>query len=306
LLEAFMAAVHHLGGRVLAADVDPLAPALYLADKAIRMPTIASGDYVEALCEVVAKETVGIVVPTIDTELGILADLRPRLQGMGCLGLVSDPGLVRVTSDKLETFIVFSGANVRVTPTWAPSQLADAELPERMIVKPRGGSASQNVHFVGPGQLREALEMVPNPIVQTEIDAPEITIDALLSLEGVPIHYVPRLRLRTLAGESIQGRTIARPDLETWIVGVLELIGRLGGRGPLTLQAFLTEEPTLSEVNPRFGGGYPLALAAGAAYPEWILAMATGQIVTPRLGEFKEGLYMTRTHREIFFEDPYW
>ena len=83
--------------------------------------------------------------------------------------------------------------------------------------------------------------MVPDPIVQEVLTGPEITIDALLDLEGRPLHYVPRRRIRTLGGESIQGVTLDHdPALEPWIVRVLERSAEMGAAGPLTLQAFLT------------------------------------------------------------------
>jgi carbamoyl-phosphate synthase large subunit len=76
----------------------------------------------------------------------------------------------------------------------------------------------------------------------------------------------------------------------------------------MTLQAFLVEdgEPIFFEVNPRFGGGFPLGYAAGANYPEWILQMLEGKTVAPRLAEYKKGVYMTRYYKEVIVEEPLW
>jgi carbamoyl-phosphate synthase large subunit len=83
----------------------------------------------------------------------------------------------------------------------------------------------------------------------------------------------------------------------------LAVVSSLGGRGPVTLQAFLTAEtPTLIEVNPRFGGGFPLTLKAGGNYPTWIVEMMTGAEVRPRLGEYRRGLFMTRALEETFVD----
>jgi carbamoyl-phosphate synthase large subunit len=82
---------------------------------------------------------------------------------------------------------------------------------------------------------------------------------------------------------------------------------KLGAAGPLTIQAFLTSDgPVLSEINARFGGGFPLALAAGGAYPAWLLDLVDGRAVTPRLGEYESGLYMTRYHVEVITRTPRW
>ena len=70
--------------------------------------------------------------------------------------------------------------------------------------------------------------------------------------------------------------------------------------GPLTLQCFRRRDGRLTfiEINPRFGGGFPLPLAAGGRYPELALALARGERPEPRLGDFREGIVMTR-----FFSD---
>ena len=152
------------------------------------------------------------------------------------------------------------------------------------------------------------MRLVPDAIVQEVLRGPEITIDALLDLEGRPIHFVPRLRIRTLGGESVQGVTLDHdPSLEEWIERVLQRCSELGAIGPLTIQAFLEPDgPVLSEINPRFGGGFPLALVAGGDYPKWLLDMVEGTPVPPRLREYQAGLYMTRYNVEQFIRQPKW
>ena len=149
--------------------------------------------------------------------------------------------------------------------------------------------------------------MVANPIVQEELGGPEITIDALIDFDGKPLHYVPRTRLRTLAGESILGVTIDDGEIREWLERLINAAAALGARGPITCQAFLTASgPVLIDVNPRFGGGFPLAHAAGGHYPEWILALQRGESVEPRLGEYERGLYMTRYNVEHFTREQLW
>ena len=81
----------------------------------------------------------------------------------------------------------------------------------------------------------------------------------------------------------------------------------MGALGPLTLQAFLTGDgPVLTEINARFGGGFPLALAAGGAYPAWLLDMLAGVAVPARLRDYETGLYMTRANAERFTREPRW
>ncbi len=307
LLRSFQAAVAGRGGIVLASDIDALAPALYVADDAVRLPHVLAGDYGQVLTVLARTRKLSLVVPTIDPELPVLAGVRDALAELGCAALVSKPELIRVTGDKVLAAATFARAGFRVAETWRPDDLASARLPDDLFVKPRAGSAGKDTFRVTSAQLPTVLELVPDPVVQAFLDAPEVTIDALLDLEGAPIHYVPRLRRRVLAGESIQGVTIPPDRLASWVESVLHELGRMGARGPMTIQAFLTDgEPTLSEVNPRFGGGVPLALAAGADYPEWILQMLEGRRVEPRLGQYEVGLYMTRYSTELFTRTPRW
>jgi carbamoyl-phosphate synthase large subunit len=110
-----------------------------------------------------------------------------------------------------------------------------------------------------------------------------------------------------MAGESIQGVTIDDAELRPWLLSVLDALSAIGAIGPLTLQAFLTEDgPVLIEVNPRFGGGFPLTNAAGGTYPEWIVEMLAGGAFAPRFGEYRRGLYMTRYYAETYTSDPPW
>jgi carbamoyl-phosphate synthase large subunit len=197
-------------------------------------------------------------------------------------------------------------SGVTVPASWLPG-IAPEVLPEDLFLKPRDGSASQHTHACLREDLEHILPLVPNPIIQERLKGREITIDALFDFEGRPLHFVPRERIRTLGGESIQGVTLGNEELETWLSNVLDACSLLGARGAITLQAFLTPlGPVLTEVNPRFGGGFPLANAAGGNYPQWLLAMLAGEPVNPQMGVYIRGLYMTRCYTEVFTETLPW
>lgn len=307
LLAAFQVAASAVGGEVSVADVDGLAPAAFAADTAHQVPPVSSADYPEALIRVVSTFNVDVVVPTIDTELAVLANLRADLQALGALALVSAHETLMVTGDKLQTFSFFNGLGIRTPRSWLPDEAAAADLPRNLFIKPRFGSSSKGAQPTTLDRLESVIPQVNDPIIQERISEPEVTVDALLDLAGRPVHYVPRLRLKTVGGESVQGRTIDDAPYRGWILQVLEALGETGAIGPQTLQFFMTPgEPTLLEVNPRFGGGFPLAHAAGASYPEWILAMVSGQRLESKLGKYARDLFMTRTLTETFTEAPLW
>src|SRR4029078_12340057 len=94
--------------------------------------------------------------------------------------------------------------------------------------------------------------------------------------------------IESKGGESIKGMTIRDWDLIEVGRTVAEA---LPIRGPANVQCF--REPIgryeITDVNPRFGGAFPLPLAAGSRYPELAIALANGERPEPRLGDFREG-----------------
>lgn len=304
LLKAFQAEAHKVGGKVFAGDIDGLAPALFMADYPIKLPRVNEEHFIPTLLETVEKNRIRLVVPTIDHELSVFALWQEEFARVNCQLLISTANLIDICGDKWQTMNVFGAKGFAVPRSWIPHNLDLEQLPESLFIKPRNGSASQNTFSVKKPDLTKILPFIPKPIIQEHISADEITIDALLDFKGQLIHYVPRLRMRALGGESIQGRTISDREFRDWAVEILGEIGNLGGRGPITVQAFLTENgPVLSEINPRFGGGVPLTLAAGGNYPAWIMQMVAGREIPAKVGEYKVGLYMSRFYVEIFTEE---
>lgn len=303
LLQFFLGEVHERDGQVWAGDLDALAPTLQIADKPVVLPPVGDDAYLPTLLDLVEEHAIELLVPLIDPDLKPLAKVFDDFRDAGCQVLVSERALLDVVLDKWSTVQYFSERGVQTPESWLPeSSVADA-WPDPVFIKPRHGSASNAARRVSQEHVRQAIASVDAPILQSVIKAPEITVDALFDLNGTLIHYVPRRRVRTMAGESIQGRTLPDTNLRAWLRPVLREVGRLGARGPITLQAFLTDpEPTLSEINARFGGGFPLAHAAGGHYPRWILQMCAGESLEPRLGAYEADLCMTRAYTEWFIE----
>ncbi len=307
LVQAFVKAAEAVDGRVFAGDLSSLAPALYLAHRGVPLPRVDSAEYIPHLLSLAEEHQIKLVVPTIDTELAVLAQNADAFREVGAAALISEPAFIDICGDKWLTYKAFAEAGVDTAASWLPDDYDADKLPEHLFVKPRDGSASRDIYSVPTGELARYLPRVPNVIIQEELSGHEITIDALLDLTGRPLHYVPRRRIRTLAGESIQGITLPDGDLRDWLISVLNVLSKLGARGAVTLQAFLTGRgPVLTEVNPRFGGGFPLAYAAGGKYPDWLMAMLRGEEVPERFGEYQVGLYMTRYNTEYFTAEPLW
>jgi carbamoyl-phosphate synthase large subunit len=293
LVRAFRDALVRLGGgRVVAADIDPFAPALYEADAAFRLPRSDAQNYVAALVSLCRAELIGLIVPTRDEELPIMAAAREALASEGTVVLVAQAEAIAVCRDKAR----FTSA-VRDAGLHAPLILDPRSAALPVFVKPRIGKGGRGATVARTAEaLAAALSAIAadggEPIVQEVIEAPEYTIDVFLDFEGRPITCVPRERIAVVAGESIVSRTVHDPDLAN---ASLRLCSALGLVGHVTIQAFRTRERIVFiEVNPRYGGAANLGFAAGAPTPEFAIRAARGERLEPRLDDYESDLVMLR------------
>jgi carbamoyl-phosphate synthase large subunit len=300
LVRAFRDALDRLGGGlVVATDLDPRAAALHEANRRRFLPRSDEPGFVEALRTVCREEAIGLVIPTRDDELPILAAGRPALADDGVLVLVSAPGAIATCRDKRRFAAAVSAAGLD-----APRTFDDAlTAPLPAFVKPRFGKGGRGATAVADrDQLLAALEVAgPDSVVQELVVAPEYTVDLFLDLEGVPISAVPRERVLVVDGESVVSRTVRDPDLVSASVRLASAIGLIGH---VTIQAFRSPERiAFIEINPRYGGAANLGFAAGAPTPEYAVRLARGERLEPRLGEHEAGLVMLRASDDRFVRE---
>lgn len=287
IVEAFGRA----GARTIAVDVNALAPALYHADRLALVPRVDDPAYVPALAGLVEEEGVRLIVPLTDLDHLVLAEGR---EAIGATVLLSDPEVVRRTRDKYEAHLFFEERGIPSPPTWLPDALP-GELPYPVLVKARFGFGSRHIYRAADrAELEFFLRYTPvESMVQAVCAGEEFSIDVFCDLEGRCLNAIPRTMIESKGGESIKGMTIKDWDLIEFGRGVAEA---LPIKGPANIQCFRVAEGRheVTDVNPRFGGGFPLPTAAGSRYPELALAIAEGERPEPRLGEFREGVVMTR------------
>lgn len=308
LVQAFRAAARRLGLalHVVGTDATPTAPALGCVDEPVLLPPIGHADYIPRLLEVVRRTGARALIPTIDTDLPPLAEHRDEFDAAGCSVMVGDRRVVRIGGDKIETAAFFRGHGIDAPATWTAEEirrLVGHRFP--YILKPRFGSASQSVTRVEDERdLAYHLEKVPDPIVQEFVRGQEFTLDVYVGLQGRPQCVVPRLRWQVRGGEVVKGVVVK--DLQIMQAGrrVVEALGE-SVRGLVTLQCIVTppeDGPAglaqrrirFIEINPRFGGGAPLGIAAGADYPGWLLEELMGRRPAIAFDGFRHGLCMLR------------
>ena len=279
------------GATTVAADLNPLSPALYRADHRLFPPPVADPNYVPALAEAIAEHDVRLVVPLTDLDHHVLAARRDELDA---LVLLPDLEVVEVTGDKYLAHRFFEARGIRSPSTWLPADVPrDVSFP--VLVKSRSGFGSRNIYRA---ENRDELDFflrytsVPS-MVQTVCTGEEFSIDAFCDLEGRCLNAIPRTMIESKGGESIKGMTVKDWELIDHGRRVAET---LPIHGPANIQCFREADGALlvTDVNPRFGGAFPLPLAAGGRYPELAIALANGERPEPRLGAFREGVVMTR------------
>jgi carbamoyl-phosphate synthase large subunit len=284
------------GARTLAVDVNPLAPALYHADAHAFVPRVDDPGYVPALADLVASHDVSLVVPLTDLDHGVLSRARDEL---GALVLLPAPETVDALADKWLAHLLFVERGIGSPPTWLPGDLpASLEFP--VLVKARRGFGSRNIFRCDDARELEFFlgYTKADSMVQARCRGEEFSIDVFCDLESHCLNAVPRTMIESKGGESIKGMTIRDAELVEVGRHVSETLGLVG---PANIQCFRELDGThrITDINPRFGGGFPLPTAAGSRYPELALALAAGERPEPRLGDFRAGLYMTRFFSEL-------
>jgi carbamoyl-phosphate synthase large subunit len=289
-----------LDGRTIVTDIDPLAPALQASDGHYLVPESTHPEFLPALAHICRQESIDLVFPLIDPDIPVLAHGREIVEETGARVVVLPADAVDQTVDKWLTYQFFTSIDVPTPQTWLPDHfdLEAAEYP--LFVKPRLGSAAKNTFKVeNTDQLTFFLDYVPNPIIQSYLPGHEITNDVICGLAGELWAVVSRQRIEVRWGEVAKGVTILDQDIQAHCRAIAQ---SLGAFGPITVQCILEEgQPYFTEINARYGGGHPLAVAAGIDTPSWYLSQAAGRdFEVPALDQYQTGLYLTRFDDSFF------
>lgn len=290
-------------GKVIAIDSKPeLSAACRIADKSFKVPRLSDERYMERLLELCIEHNVGLLIPTIDTELLLYANHKRSFQKYGINIMVSDSDFIRICRDKRKTHKFFDEVGLD-----RAKEFSRDELSFPLFMKPLDGSSGINT---GVFETREDLSpslLLNENLMFLEYFSPdeheEITIDMYFSNTGDLKCIVPRKRIEIRGGEVSKGITI-----KDNLISVIESRFRhtKGIVGCITLQVFrnkTTRNVIGIEINPRFGGGYPLSYAAGANFPKWILAECFLKSSPVSFYEWEENLLMLRYDEQILVKN---
>lgn len=268
----------NIKGKVVAVDISETAPALYFADEFYMIPRIGAPDYIESIIGICKKCNISLIVPTIDTELHIIAQNRAYIEEQcGAKINISSVESVDICGDKIKTAKFFADNGFGVPYTYTKEELEQKRYKLPLFIKPVDGSSSINAFKVETDeQLEFFLSYIKNPIVQECVSGKEYTIDAFIDFDGNIVSVVPRIRLAVRSGEILKGQIDMNPLI---IEDAKKLIKALKLVGHITIQGFFGEDNKMRyiEINPRFGGGAPMSIRAGANSCEWLYRILRGE-----------------------------
>lgn len=299
IVQYFRKTVNGMGGKVVAADCSELAPALYDADRYYVVPKIDADGYIDIILGICKKEQIDGVLSLIDPELSLLAKHSTDFEAAGAAIIGSSYSLCEMSLDKYRMYQWLAAHGYNCAKSYMDRlqffhAVEAGEVGYPVFVKPAKGSASINI---SKAEDHETVELLMNHenglMVQEYLDGQEIGADVyvdMISGEAVSIFTKKKLKMR--AGET--DKAVSFKDEK--LFGLIEkFVTEAGYRGQVDIDIFdVRGAYYISEVNPRFGGGYPHAYESGADHMKMIMENLAGRVNRRRIGEYQENVYMMK------------
>ena len=290
---------------VIGADMTEDAPALYFCDQTEIVCRIRDAAYIPQLLSICQREKVDCLIPTIDTDLLLLAENKARFEAIGTKVLIASVEKVRLCRDKNYTADYFIALGLK-SPMPVNSvekfkeHMRDGRVSLPAFIKPKDGSSSINAYKVeNLEDLEFHAEKIGDYIIQPFISGREYTIDIFCDYEGNPVYITPRERLAVRSGEVLKTR-ITQDD--KMIAEMKTLVDDYKPSGQITVQLIQDErtgENYYIEINPRFGGGAPLSIKAGADSAKAVLKMLCGEKLTYVEKAARDGAIYSRFDQSV-------
>ena len=296
-------------GTVVAADASRLGPAIYDADRFYIVPPITAPGYMDIILDICKKEKIDGVLSLIDPELSLLAENSGRFSDLGATVIGSSYELCEMSLDKFQMFNWLKSHGYRCARSWMDKDafykaVEDGEAAFPVFVKPARGSASISISKVYDRATVDVLFAHENGLmIQEFLNGQEIGADVYIDMiSGETVSIFTKKKLKMRAGETDKAVSFKDPAL-------FELIERFisdaGYRGQIDIDIFdINGEYFISEVNPRFGGGYPHAYESGCDHMKLILNNLKGKVNRRSIGAYDEGVYMMKYNEVKIIKEP--
>jgi len=296
----------NIKGNIIGADMNMSAPAIHITDRKYKICPISSSNYISSLIFICKKENIDLLISLLDTDLIKLSKNKTLLEKIGTKVLISSYKVINMCQDKIKTF-KFLKKNGIPTPNLIDiDEVISTKKGFPFIIKPAHGSASKGVFKVNNvEELKFYRSKIKNPILQEFVVGDEFTVDVLADFQSNIKCIVPRKRLEVRAGEVSKGMTVKNQEIIETTKKCVESLKEVVGS--ITVQGILAKNNNfkITEINPRFGGGHPLAIKAGADFPKWIIEMTQGKSPIIKLDGWIDGLVMLRYDDAIFVKKEF-
>jgi carbamoyl-phosphate synthase large subunit len=286
-------------GKIMAADCSELAPALYEADKYFIVPRIDDISYVDVILHICKENKIDGVLSLIDPELSLLAQHKESFLRIGTTPLVADYKEVELCFDKFEMYKFLNNNGFKTAKSYIDKEKFYSDVKAGVIsypvfLKPVRGSASININKAASKEEVEMLfKLHDNLMIQEFMVGSEFGVDCyidLISNELVAIFAKEKIKMR--AGET--DKSVSAKDVRLFEL-VKSFVKAAGLRGIIDMDIFKVDEDYyISEVNPRFGGGYPHAYECGVNVPSMIINNLAGILNADAMGKYDENIYMMK------------
>lgn len=294
-------------GRVIATDCSNLAPAVYEADAFYLVPRITAQDYLDRVLEICRKEKIAGVFSLIDPELSLLAKERERFLAVGTTPIISDYELVETCFDKYRMFELLQKMQIPTARCYTDQESfcraeEAGEISYPVFVKPVRGSASIHINKVESKKEMEVLfDLYEDLMIQEYMDGTEFGADVYVDMiSGKCTDIFVKKKIKMRAGET--DKSVSFKDVKLFDV-ICDFAEKCGFRGMIDIDIFEIDGVYyLSEVNPRFGGGYPHAYGCGVNMAAAVVRNLSGEENEVRIGEYKEGICMMKFN-EVMIRD---
>lgn len=294
-------------GRVITTDCNPYAPALYEADEHYIVPRMTAPGYIDVIFDICKKEQITGVLSLIDPELSLIAKYQKEFADLGVTVIGSSYELCERTLNKWEMYCWmkehgYPCAKSYIDPDAFFEAVDKKEVTYPVFVKPMKGSASLQISKAYDKEMVEFLfHHGEHMMIQEYMTGQEIGVDCyidLMSKEVVSIFTKKKLVMR--AGETDKAISFIDEEL---MAQVEKFVLENGFTGQIDIDIFENDGVYyFSEVNPRFGGGYPHAYACGADHMTLIKNNLSGKINERKIGNYATGKVMMK-YNEIMLID---
>lgn len=294
-------------GKVIATDMSTIAPAIYEADKYYIVPRITEPGYIDIILDICKKENISGVLSLIDPELSLLAENEEKFKNIGTTVIGSSYELCERALDKMQMFqwlrshgYYCAKSYVDKNEFFADVKTGKANYP--VFVKPVRGSASIAISKVFDNETVDLLfDHSDNLMIQEYLDGQEIGADCYIDLlSGELVSVFTKKKIVMRAGET--DKSVSFKDEKLFEL-IKKFVNESGWRGQIDIDIFeINGEYHISEVNPRFGGGYPHAYECGTDHMKLIVNNLNGIVNSDVIGNYKENVYMMK-YNEIMIKE---